>query len=68
MNKFAKRLTEILKEKNITQKEFAKQICVSFQSVSDYCTGKHEPKYDLLIKICLALNESADFLLGITDI
>ena len=35
--------------------------------VNNYCTGKREPTLDVLILICKALNESADYMLGLSD-
>ncbi len=67
MNKFSERLTEILKEKSISQYQFAKMIGMSRTIVNNYCTGKREPTLDGLITICNVLGESADYLLGIKD-
>ena len=66
-NKLSIRLNEILKEKNISQVALAKMIGMSQGVVNNYCTGKREPTLDVLISICLALNESADYLLGLED-
>lgn len=67
MNKFSERLTEVLREKGISQSELAKKINMSQSIVNYYCRGRHEPPFDTLILICNVLDESADYLLGIKD-
>ena len=67
MNKLAERLTEILKSKKISQNKFAKMIGFAQTTVNGWCTGSHEPSLDIVVKICKLLNESADYLLGLTD-
>lgn len=67
MNKFSSKLKQCLKENNITQVDLAKMIGMSQSVVNNYCTGKREPTLDTLVIICKALNESADYLLGLED-
>lgn len=67
MNKFSIRLRQVLKANNMSQIALAKKIGMSQGIVNNYCTGKREPSLDVLILICKALNESADYLLGILD-
>ena len=67
MNKFIIRLKELLKDNQMSQVELAKKIGMSQGVVNNYCTGKREPTLDVLILICKALEESADYLLGIED-
>lgn len=67
MKEFSKRLRLILKEKKISQTELAKKILISRSGVNNYCTGAREATLDVLVLICKALNESADFLFGIED-
>ena len=66
-NKFKDRLTEALKENNMSQKALAKRIFMSQAIVNNYCTGKREPSLDVLIAICKELNVTSDYLLGLTD-
>lgn len=66
-NKFAERLTELLKEKGISKRECARVCNVSAQSVSDWTTGKIQPTAEMIYIICTKLNESSDYLLGIED-
>jgi transcriptional regulator with XRE-family HTH domain len=44
------RLVQVVKEKGITQKELAKKLNVSASTVSDWGSGKTEPKGSNLIK------------------
>ncbi len=67
MNKFSERLKQALKDNQMSQIALAQKIGMSQGVVNNYCTGKREPTLDVLILICKALNESADYLLGIED-
>ena len=67
MNEFSVRLKKALKNNNISQKELAEKIGMSKNIVSDYCLGKKMPSINVLVAICLALDESADYLLGLVD-
>ncbi len=69
MNKsiFKERFNEVLYYNDVKQSELAQKIHVSKQCVSDYKSGKSLPSVDTLCDICLALDVSADYLLGLTD-
>ena len=67
MNKFAKRLNEVLRENNMSQNALAKKINMSQSVVNNYCTGKREPTLDGLVLICKVLNVSSNYLLGLED-
>ena len=67
MNKFASRLKKELEINKISQVELANTIGVSKSIISQYCSGKKEPTLDTLMLICNALNESADYLIGLID-
>lgn len=67
MNKFSERLNEVLKNNNISQTELSKRINMSQSVVNNYCTGKREPTLDVLMLICKAINESADYIIGLKD-
>ena len=67
MNKFSERLRQVLKDNGMSQVMLAKKIGRSQGVVNNYCTGKREPTLDVLVSICQALNESADYLLGINN-
>ena len=67
MNKFQERLNKALQENKISQSELDRKIGMSKTIVNNYCSGKREPSLDALILICNALEESADYLLGIIN-
>ena len=49
------------------QVEFAGQLSVTKQSVSNWENGNILPSIDMLIKICNTFSVSADYLLGLDD-
>lgn len=65
--KFKERFKEVLYYNEVNQSELAKRINVSKQCVSDYKSGKSVPSLDTLYEICLVLDVSADYLLGLSD-
>ena len=67
MINFSDRLKEALQTKQVSQSELARKIHLSQSIVNNYCTGRRTPPIDVLILICQALNESADYLLGLVD-
>ena len=67
-NKFAERLTEVLEEKGLSKRKCATLCGISAQSISDWTTGKIQPTAEMIFILCKVLNESADYLLGLTDI
>ena len=66
-NKFAERLNEILKNNEITQTELARRLKVTHTCVNFWLKGKREPCIDMILEICKAVDESSDYLLGLTD-
>ncbi len=65
--KIAKRLIELRKEKNITQKELAKNIGCTDSAVSLWELGTSEPKASYIFAIAKYFNITSDYLLGLTD-
>lgn len=57
-------LKEILKDKGITAKEFAKMVDVSEAAISNIVRGKNYPTYELLEKMAKELNVKLSTLLG----
>ena len=57
-NKFAENLIECLRINGIKQNELAINIGASRQAVHGWCSGAHEPSYNMLIKICKVLDET----------
>lgn len=60
-------LREFLKENQLTQTEFARQVGVKPSQVSEWLHGKAKPGYDTLRLISLAFDIPADYFLGLTD-
>jgi len=61
------RLSYILKEKKIDQKELAEKIGITSKAVSAYVTGKADPSLARFKDIAEILEVSADYLLGLCD-
>ena len=65
--KFTERFNELIKDSGKTQVQIANEIHVSKQCVTDYKSGKSMPSVETLYLICLCLDVSSDYLLGLTD-
>ena len=61
------RLREAIVSSDIKQKEIAKQIGVSPQTVSKYMCENIFPALDTFAKLCKLLDVPADYILGISD-
>ena len=59
------RLRTAIKESGIQQKEIAKLIGVSAQTVSKYMKADIFPALDTLARLCAVIDVSADYILGI---
>lgn len=64
---FSERITEALKQSNYTQKELAQMLNISESNISNWKKGQNLPSVDILYKLCIILDESADYLLGLED-
>lgn len=62
------RLRDAIKSSGIEQKEIARQIGVSPQTVSKYMKKDIFPALDTLAKLCHVLDVSSDYILGIKEI
>lgn len=62
------RLRDAIKSSGIEQKEIARQIGVSPQTVSKYMKKDIFPALDTLAKLCRVLDISSDYILGIKEI
>ena len=60
-------IKEARKAIGLTQKDLADMIDVSQKDISRWETGARTPSVEGVIKICKALNVSADKLLGLKD-
>lgn len=63
----SQRLTQILKEKNLSQTELALKTNLTDQVISDYCVGRAIPRSAGLLKIASVLDIHEGWLLGDFD-
>lgn len=61
------RLRTAIKESGKPQKDIAKEIGVSAQTVSKYMKENIFPALDTFAKLCASLDVSSDYILGISD-
>lgn len=61
---FGEKLCELLDERHITQKEFAKTLNIAPTTLNGYIKDKRQPDFELIKRIASTLNVSMDFLLG----
>lgn len=62
---FGRKLRELRKQKNLTQKQLAALIGVKNSIISFYEVGDRMPSPEIIIKLAAALNVTCDYLLGI---
>lgn len=67
MSVFSERVTKLLREKNMTQKQLAISSQVTESSMTHYVKGARVPYGDVVVRIATALDTSTDYLLGNTD-
>lgn len=69
MNKkiFCERLTISIKNSGYTQKEIAKLLNISQGNLTNWKKGDNLPSIDVLYNLCIILQESADYLLGLEN-
>lgn len=63
-NKFGERLNELLKAENVSQKDFAKAICVSQSIVCDWLKGRVQPTADNILNTADFFKVTTDYILG----
>ena len=68
MELFSARLKWIREKKGMSQREIANIIGMSAPGYGKIENGQREPNLDKLVKLSKELDESTDFLLGITDL
>lgn len=64
---FKERLSEAIKGSNLTQKQIAQALNISEGNITNWKKGENLPSLEILYKLCILLNESADYLLGLED-
>lgn len=64
---FGNRIKALRERRGIKQGQFADDIGITRQSMSNYESGKHSPDIDVIIKIADYFECSADYLLGLSE-
>jgi transcriptional regulator with XRE-family HTH domain len=64
---FARRLSEIIEERNISQTEAADMVGVNQSMMWFYCNARAEPRFAALTNIAKEFDVSTDWLLGLSD-
>ena len=67
MPDLSERLIQLKTEKNLLQKNIAKDNSIALRTYQSYEKGESEPTTSTLIKLCNYFNVSADYLLGLSD-
>ena len=62
-NEFSIRLEEMLKARNMPQKEMAKKAEVTEASMSHYVKGDRTPRSSVLARIAMALDTTSEYLM-----
>ena len=60
MNVFAQRMKKAMDERRVTQSDLASMTGLGRSSISQYLSGKNEPKVKTIMTIADALNVSVD--------
>ena len=61
------RISQLLRTRNIQQKELAEQIGITETAITRYIAGTREPKPEVIANIATALHTTSDYLLGIEN-
>ncbi|MBQ6728089.1 MAG: helix-turn-helix transcriptional regulator [Clostridia bacterium] len=64
---FKDRLKELRIDRGLSQMQLAKELNLSQSAVAKWELGKTEPTASAIIAVARYFNETADFILGITD-
>jgi transcriptional regulator with XRE-family HTH domain len=65
--KFAERLKELRQNKNLSQMELSKATGISQSAIAKWELNKTEPTASAIIILSKFFNETADYLLGLSD-
>jgi len=61
-------LKDIMNEKGLNQKQLAFLMNLNQSQISEFINGRYKPGYDTIKLMCLKLNVTADYLLGLEDL
>lgn len=65
---FGKRLGKIMQQKGVSRGALKDSTGLSLQSISNYLKDKRKPDCEMVAEIAKALNVSADYLLGLSEV
>ena len=65
--RFQERLLQELKSCKYTQKELAEKLHIRESNITNWKNGKNIPSLEVFYQLCLILEVSSDYLLGISD-
>lgn len=65
--KFQERLIQELKGSKYTQKQIAQTLHISESNITNWKKGANIPSLEIFYQLCLLLEVSADYLLGIEN-
>lgn len=65
--KFQERLIQELKTSKYTQKEIAKKLHIAESNITNWKNGQNIPSLEVFYELCLLLEVSSDYLLGIEN-
>ena len=64
MERIGERLTELLRQQGMSQKQLSELVGVTEATISRYMTGDRTPKSGILANMATALHTTSDYLLG----
>ena len=67
MDKFNDKLKQLRLERDLPQNQVAETLWITRAAYANYEQGIREPSYEILKRICLFFEVSADYLLGLED-
>ena len=62
------RMLEALEERNMTQKQLARELNIAVSTINGYIRNYRQPDLSTLILIAKCLDVTSDYLLGLSDI
>lgn len=65
--KFHERLKLELKNSQLTQKQIAEKLGIDNSNITKWKSGENSPSLEVFYQLCILLDVSADYLLGLTD-
>ena len=65
--KFQQRLSQELKNSKSSQREIAEKLHISESNITNWKKGENVPSLEIFYQLCVLLDVSSDYLLGISD-